>query len=137
MDEFEQVYRIADAILERPNADPDDDQAVLARQFQRTVEKLGICVARGPTPEERQRWHEAVLNALETSAGIVPPDVTTYRSGETAMTEPSASKVPAGAADRPFRVYLIERKPGESREDFEKRRGASVVAPPYASSVPL
>lgn len=68
MDEFAQAYRIAGAVLDRTNADPDDDQAVLARQFQRTVEKLGICVTRGPTQEERIRWHAAVSKALESVA---------------------------------------------------------------------
>lgn len=39
MSEFEQAVRIANKILDRVDADPDDDQAVLARQFLRVIEE--------------------------------------------------------------------------------------------------
>lgn len=66
MDEFIEAYKIADGILDRPNADPDDDMAVLARQFQRAVEKLGICLTRGPLQEERVAWWKQVAAAMES-----------------------------------------------------------------------
>jgi hypothetical protein len=66
MEEFVAAYRIADRALDEANADPDDDLRVLARQFQRAVEKLGISVSRGPTDEERVRWYSQVKAALES-----------------------------------------------------------------------
>ncbi len=39
MTELQEAIAIAKAILERPNADPDDDLAILARQFLRIIEK--------------------------------------------------------------------------------------------------
>jgi hypothetical protein len=39
MTEFEETKLLANKILERPNADPDDDLAMLSRQFLRQVEK--------------------------------------------------------------------------------------------------
>lgn len=38
MNEREQAILIANKILDRPSADPDDDYAVLSRQFLRTLE---------------------------------------------------------------------------------------------------
>lgn len=38
-DEYEQAKRIANRFLDKPYADPDGDEAVLARQFLRLVEK--------------------------------------------------------------------------------------------------
>ena len=66
MDEFVEAYKLADRILDRPNADPDGDIAVLARQFQRAVEKIGICTTRGPTQEEKQRWALMAREAIES-----------------------------------------------------------------------
>lgn len=40
MSEAKQALLLADKVLERPSADPDDDLAVLARQLVRTREKL-------------------------------------------------------------------------------------------------
>jgi hypothetical protein len=65
-DEFIEAYKIADKVLDRPSADPDDDVAVLARQFQRAVEKLGICLTRGPLYEERVVWWKQVSDAIES-----------------------------------------------------------------------
>lgn len=39
MTEYEETVLLADRILDRVNADPDDDLAKLARQFRRAVEK--------------------------------------------------------------------------------------------------
>jgi len=68
MHELTQAYLLAEKVLDRPNADPDDDIAVLARQLVRTMEKLGICVTRGATDEERAAWRTQVLNTYE--AGV-------------------------------------------------------------------
>lgn len=38
MSEFHEAVRLANRVLDRPNGDPDDDLAVLARQFLRMVE---------------------------------------------------------------------------------------------------
>jgi hypothetical protein len=38
--EFEFAVRLANKVLDRPYGDPDDDLAVLARQFLRAVERL-------------------------------------------------------------------------------------------------
>lgn len=43
MTEAQQAEAIANKVLDRPNADPDDDMAVLARQLLRTREALTIC----------------------------------------------------------------------------------------------
>ena len=40
-EEKQRAIVIANAVLDRPNADPDDDLAVLARQFLRALERLG------------------------------------------------------------------------------------------------
>lgn len=40
MDEREHAVRLANHVLDRVNADPDDDLAVLARQFLRAREAL-------------------------------------------------------------------------------------------------
>ncbi len=68
MDELTHAYLLADKVLDRPNADPDDDMAMLARQLMRTLEKLSICVTRGPTDEERATWRAQTTAAFE--AGI-------------------------------------------------------------------
>lgn len=39
MTEFEQAVAIANKVLDRVNADPDDDIAILARQFLRATER--------------------------------------------------------------------------------------------------
>lgn len=39
--EMQRAIIIADRVLDRPNADPDDDLAVLARQLLRALERLG------------------------------------------------------------------------------------------------
>lgn len=39
MTEFEQAKLIAEKILNEPNADPDRDEAIVARQFNRLVER--------------------------------------------------------------------------------------------------
>ncbi len=39
MSEHEQAIKLANKVLDRPYGDPDDDQAVLARQFLRAVER--------------------------------------------------------------------------------------------------
>lgn len=39
MTEYEQAIALANKVLDRVNADPDDDLAVLARQFLRAVER--------------------------------------------------------------------------------------------------
>jgi hypothetical protein len=39
--ERDEAIVLANAILDRPNADPDDDLAVLARQLLRALERLG------------------------------------------------------------------------------------------------
>ncbi len=46
-DEREQARAIANRILDRINADPDDDLAILARQFLRAEEKL-LLMPRAP-----------------------------------------------------------------------------------------
>ena len=40
MSEFEETVCLANKLLERPNADPDDDLAMLSRQFLRQVETV-------------------------------------------------------------------------------------------------
>ena len=39
--EMQRAIALADRVLDRPDADPDDDLAVLARQFLRAMERLG------------------------------------------------------------------------------------------------
>ncbi len=46
--EFDDAVALANRVLDRPNADPDDDLALLARQFLRAV-------------EARDRWHSNAL----------------------------------------------------------------------------
>ena len=41
MREFDRAVKLAHAVLDRPSGDPDDDLAVLARQFLRSVEREG------------------------------------------------------------------------------------------------
>ena len=43
MTEYEETIKLANRILERPNADPDDDLAMLSRQFLRQVEAAERC----------------------------------------------------------------------------------------------
>lgn len=38
--EFDDAVKLAHRVLDRPSGDPDDDLAVLARQFLRSVERL-------------------------------------------------------------------------------------------------
>lgn len=58
------------------------------------------------------------------------------------MPDPTATDViePVFASgrihDATVRIYFIEREPGESRKDFEKKRQASVT-PPFDSSSSL
>lgn len=40
MTEFEETVALANKVLDRPSADPDDDLAMLSRQFLRQVERL-------------------------------------------------------------------------------------------------
>lgn len=46
MSEFEETVLLANKILDRPSADPDDDLAMLSRQFLRCVELM--------TPKEKE-----------------------------------------------------------------------------------
>ena len=39
LNEYEEAFRLANRVLDRPSADPDDDLAMLARQFLRAVER--------------------------------------------------------------------------------------------------
>lgn len=39
--EMQRAITLADKVLDRQGADPDDDLAVLARQFLRAMERLG------------------------------------------------------------------------------------------------
>lgn len=40
--EYERARELANKVLDRPNADPDDDLAVLARQFLRAIEPIDL-----------------------------------------------------------------------------------------------
>lgn len=39
MSELDEAVDLANKVLDRPNADPDDDLAILARQFLRALER--------------------------------------------------------------------------------------------------
>lgn len=41
MSEKDEAIILANKVLDRPNADPDDDLAILARQLLRALERLG------------------------------------------------------------------------------------------------
>jgi hypothetical protein len=41
MTEKDEAILLANKVLDRPSGDPDDDLAVLARQFLRALERLG------------------------------------------------------------------------------------------------
>jgi hypothetical protein len=41
IDEMKEAVNLAEKILNRPSGDPDDDLAVLSRQFLRALERLG------------------------------------------------------------------------------------------------
>lgn len=48
-DEKSDAIKLAEGVLDRPSGDPDDDMAVLSRQFLRALERLGeyhpqVCV---------------------------------------------------------------------------------------------
>lgn len=67
MSEREEAYRLADRLLDEPNADPDDDLRVLARQLLRhkeAVEKLKAdLVARyDPTADLIQANRDSILD---------------------------------------------------------------------------
>ena len=49
MTEYEETVRLAGRILNRPNADPDDDLAMLSRQFLRQVETVTHLMTNLPT----------------------------------------------------------------------------------------
>lgn len=70
MDEFLQAIDLANRVLDRPSADPDDDMAVLARQFLRAVELgeryLGVCM-RAHTAQEIEL---ATLYRAKLGAGV-------------------------------------------------------------------
>lgn len=42
MTEYEEAIAIASSELDRPNADPDSDICILARNFLRSIEKAGV-----------------------------------------------------------------------------------------------
>ena len=65
-DERREALVLADAILDRPNADPDDDLAVLARHLlraQESIDALSAKLAAGPAMPEVPS--EAVCSAIE------------------------------------------------------------------------
>ena len=56
MTEYEETVQMANRILERPYADPDDDLAMLSRQFLRAVE-------RAESAEKFKRWVHEYIDA--------------------------------------------------------------------------
>lgn len=51
MDELRKAIEIADRILDRPNGDPDDDLAVMARQLTRLVENAARLLRNPDAPD--------------------------------------------------------------------------------------
>jgi hypothetical protein len=51
MTELEQAVLLANKVLDRVNADPDDDLAILARQFLRARERIGALERQDVTKE--------------------------------------------------------------------------------------
>lgn len=64
MNEYEQAKLFADKILDRINADPDDDQAVVARQFLRTSERFETMIRE--RDQERKVYNDAIGRELAT-----------------------------------------------------------------------
>ena len=70
MTELEQAEVLASKILDRPNADPDDDTAVLARQFLRARERETSLSVR--CEQQRERYNLAAGRVSELEAALRP-----------------------------------------------------------------
>lgn len=56
MDEYTQALAIANHVLDRPNADPDDDLSVLARHLLRANERIEAFKAEWPLRDMAVRF---------------------------------------------------------------------------------
>ena len=63
-DEMRQAYELADRILERPYADPDDDLAVLSRQFLRLLENSARLI-RNPDAPDRLAYLKRLCTVID------------------------------------------------------------------------
>lgn len=68
-DERAQAARIADRLLDEPNADPDDDVRVLARQFGRSQEEIER-LRRELADEKRRSFQDGRISYRGFSYGM-------------------------------------------------------------------
>lgn len=85
--EYDDTVRLANKILDRPNADPDDDLAMLSRQFLRQVETvkrlrgekaelLAACKSALDDSEPMPAWDRMVGIAATIRAALVKAEST-------------------------------------------------------------
>jgi hypothetical protein len=92
MTEFEQAKLIAEKILDEPNADPDRDEAIIARQFNRLVERI----------EKRKP-----MNPLETATGwYTEEEIFTFINRKPSVFDDSRQKVPTDVRSIEFAAWM-------------------------------
>lgn len=63
--ELRRAIEIADRFLDRPNADPDGDECVLARQFNRLLERYHRLLPAGSATEaEKTQWSRDLADLI-------------------------------------------------------------------------
>ena len=75
MNEFDRAVVLANLVLDRPNADPDDDLAVLARQFTRMIERdaqllMWWQMGSTLTLELRNRWLKRYMAVIDPTGAV-------------------------------------------------------------------